>query len=188
MNPPHLWFPPEDYSQSILGCYNDENAPSSLSFIRAMPILETIGLPSFKFAAQRSRLVRYDVLPNTIGVPLISPRVAALLANICPAEFQLIPCKIHTADAPIEDYSLLNVLVEISGIDHAHSSLLMFPKDNCIISVKRLRYATGAMGRHHLAREREYHPFLWVSDEVVQKFALAKFKGYEFRPPEAIHP
>ena len=188
MNTPYLWFPPEDYPQSILGSCNYQSSPDRVIFIEGKPLTERILTPSFQFTAPLSRVAKLDILPNTIGVPLISQRVASLLTEICPAEFQLIPSQIETRDAPLDGYSILNVLVEISGIDHARSSIHMLAKLNCIISIRRLRYASGAMGAHHLARDREYSPFLWVSDEVVRKFALANFRCYEFKPPEAIHP
>jgi hypothetical protein len=187
MNTPYLWFSPEDYSQKILGSYDHESCPNSSTYIQGKPIKGDARVPSFTFPVSRSRLVNYDVLPNTIGVPLISPRVASLLTEICPNDFQLIPARIQAHDVPIDDYSLLNVLVEISGMDHAQSSFILVPGTKFIMSIERLRYASGAIGDHHLARERDYSPFLWVSDHIVQRFARAKFKGYAFKPPEAIH-
>jgi hypothetical protein len=127
-------------------------------------------------------------MPNNINVPLISQRVSSLLAALCPDEFQLIPAVIQTLDAPITGYCLLNVLAEISGMDHARLRFILIPGLQDIMQVERLHYAAGAIGKHHLAREREYQPFLWASDNLVQRFAQEKIKGCVFEPPESIHP
>jgi hypothetical protein len=157
-------------------------------FISGQPIsVEGVG-PCFAVAAPRVRLVNYDVLPNARHVPLVSPRVAHILAEICPNDIQLVPAHIRTRDVPIDDYFLLHVAAKISGIDHSRSTYSMIPGTQSIMSFERLRYAPGAMGSHHLARESEYLPFLWVSDNIVQKFTRENIKACEFAAPESIHP
>jgi len=187
MNTPRLWFPPEDYPQSVLGCYDYDKSPDRFIFTEGKPIDRLAAFPILRFTASRSRLITYDVLPNNSGIPLVSPQVASLLKALCPKDIQLIPAQIEAGDFAIHDYSLLNVLTKISGMDHSLSSFVLVPGTHCITSIERLRYADGAMGNHDLAREREYSPFLWVSDRIAKKFAHANFKGYVFKPPEAIH-
>ena len=188
MKTPHLWFNPREVSERLVGSYNDEVSPDRFLFIDARPVSLGASPPSFNFVVPRSKLLKIDVLPNNISVPLISPRVASLLTEICPNDFQLVPARIYTRDLPIDDYFLLNVTAEISGMDHTRSSFKLLPGLQEIMKVEKLQYVAGSMGNHHLAREREYEPFLWASDAIVQKFAHAKFKGYRFEPPEAIHP
>lgn len=174
--------------EKLLGEYREDISPDRFLFIRAKPVEFGAPHPSFTFAAPRSRLLKLDVLPNNIRVPLISPRVASLLMELCPHDFQLLPARIKTPDASIDDYFLLNVTTEISGIDHENSILILFRGYREIMKVERLRYAAGSMGSHHLARETEYMPYLWASDVVVRAFEKEKFKGCKFQPPEYIHP
>jgi len=188
MNAPHLWFNPREVPEKFLGSCNDAISPDRFLFIDAKRVTLGASFPSFNFSAPRSKLLRLDVMPNNIRVPLISPRAASLLAEICPNDFQLVPASVQTRDGSIDDYFLLNVIAEISGMDHAKSSFKRLPGLPAIMKVERLRYVTGATGDHHLAREREYEPFLWASEKVVQTFAREKIKGCAFEPPEAIHP
>jgi len=188
MNTPRLWFTPENFPEELTPSYDHANSPNYISFIQGKALEGVTTIPCFKVAAPRSRLAKYDVFPNSIQIPLISPRVVSLLAEICPHDVQLFPAVIHTRDLPITDYSLLNVVAEVSGMDRDHSKFTMIPGFDEIMKVNKLRYLLGSMGKRHIAREREYHPFLWVSDAVVQRFAQEKIKGCAFEPPEAIRP
>jgi hypothetical protein len=188
MKTPHLWFTPSNFPSRLLGSYDHENSPDYLSLMQATPIEETHPTPLFKFTAPQRRLAKFDVLPNSIMVPLISSKVASLLAQICPHDIQLIPARIKTSDVSIDDHFLLNVVTAISGIDHARSSVEVIRGTKHMVKVNCLRYFPRAVRDHHLARESEYCTFLWASDEVVRRFAREKIKGCAFEPPEAIHP
>jgi len=188
MKTPHLWFEPINFPERLMGSYDHDNSPDFLSFIQGKRIAATTPPPFIKFTAPRRRLAPFGVLPNSIDIPLLSPRAASMLNEFCPNDIQLIPAKIETSEGPLDDYFLLNVLSMISGIDHAHSVVKVIPGTNHIVNVNRLRYSPGAMLDHHLAREHECHTYLWVSDELAQRFAQEKIKGCVFEPPEAIHP
>jgi len=188
MSTPRLWFVPNSFPERLTPDYDSEEPFERVMFIDGRPIEEPLVVPSFSVAAPRSQLMSYDVLPNAIDVPLVSSRVASIHGQICPNDIQLLPAYIHTKDDPITNYFLLNVTANIFGIDHSQSDVSMVPGTQCIMSVNRLRYAPEAMGDHHLAREREYPPFLWVSASVMRKFAEDRIRACEFALPESIHP
>jgi hypothetical protein len=188
MNTPSLWFDPHNFPTRLVGAYDYAVSPDGFLFIDGKPLEKSDARPTFHFPAQRWRVLKFDVLPNEIQVPLISPKVATLLAKVCPNDFQLFPTTIDTRDASIDDYYLLNVVVGIYGIDHTRSRSVLFPDSRGIMKLEQLRYVPGAIGDHDLAREREYEPYLWVSDNLVKIFTLEKIKGCVFEPPESIHP
>jgi hypothetical protein len=188
MNTPSLWFHPRNFPNRLMGSYDFTASPDRFIFLDGKPLEQSDARPTFHFSAQRWRLLKFGVLPNEVQVPLVSPRAASILAEFCPNDFQLFPTTIHTRDAPIDDYYLLNVVVGIYGIDHARSRSVLFPDSRGIMKLEQLRYVPGAIGDHDLAREREYEPYLWVSDNLVKIFTQEKIRGCVFEPPESIHP
>ena len=84
MNTPYLWFEPKDFSSRLMGDYDHDTSPDFLSYIQAKPVPAADAEPVFTFNAPRARLLRLDVLTNSILVPLISPRVASLLETLLP--------------------------------------------------------------------------------------------------------
>jgi hypothetical protein len=182
----YLWRIPDEYPSKLIGEYDRSSSPDRFLFLQGAALGQINGIPAFRFKSSRADLLPFDVLPNNATVPLISVRAASLLRKLCPADFQLLSAKVTTDDADLDGYAILNAVVKISAMDHAQSGFNFIPGTKQIMKVNRLRSRSGAMGVHHLARESDYPPYLWASDEVKAIFEDANIKGCAFLVPEAI--
>src|ERR1700722_1706381 len=71
MNTPRLWFIPNSFPERLTPDYHYDASPDRLMFIDGQPLKTCDGIPSFRVAASRSQLLNYDVVPNSIAVPLV---------------------------------------------------------------------------------------------------------------------
>jgi len=184
----YLWRIPEEYPSNLIGEYDRTSSPDRFLFLQGAALRQIMGVPTFRFRSSQAELLPFDVLPNDATVPLISVRAASLLRNLCPADFQLLPAKIAADDGEFDGYSILNVVVKISAIDHAQSSFNFIPGTKQIMKVNRLRCRSDVIGTHHLARESDYPPYLWASEKVKTTFSDSRIKGCAFCDPEEMRP
>ncbi len=131
-------------------------------------------------------------------VPLINERVQSILEEIAPNEVQFFPAKVICSDGELEGYSFLNVAVEIIGIDHEKSDYdniaTIDPATgkrivtDAIAGFSYLTYKPGCMGKHPLARDKEYHSNLLVSEKLKIIFDKEKITGVWLVRPEEFYP
>jgi len=75
----------------------------------------------------------------------------------------------------------------VSGICHQESDYAMITGTSAIRSFRRLAYRSDALQNHHIAREKEYEPFLLVSETVKELFEKNKIKAVDFvKPSDAV--
>ncbi|MFA5193784.1 MAG: DUF1629 domain-containing protein [Verrucomicrobiia bacterium] len=187
----YLWRIPEFYPELLIGEYQRDRSPDRFLFDRGTRVAEDIPAPSFVFNARNARLAvlgRYDILPNSTMVPLVTQRVARVLDEMAGEDIQLIPANVTAGGQLLSGFKLVNVLRLVSSIDHSQSNFVCIPGTKQIAKFNRFRVKPDALGYYHLAREAEYHPFILVSEALKRAFETHNFKGCAFIQPENIKP
>lgn len=181
----YLWKSPDSILNKEIGEYDTDRSPDRFLLIesRMLSSEEFSAVPVVNFEIPKARALKFDCLVNNTRVPLINERVQEILEEIAPNEVQFFPARVICVDGELEGYSFLNVTVEIEGIDKEKT---IWTKSMC--GFHYLTYKKGCMGAHPLARDKEYHSNLLVSEKLKIIFDKEKIKGVWLVPPEEYYP
>jgi hypothetical protein len=184
----YLWRIPNEYPESLIGEYDKECSPDRFLFVQGKQIGNGSAVPSFRFTGNPEALRKYDVLPNSTMIPLVSERVAQILTRVCRNDIELLTASVHAAGEKLSGFCLVNVLPRVASVDHGGSNFIFIPGTKQIMKFNRLKLKSDALGAHHLAREVEFNSFILVSEILKQVFDSERVTGHAFAPPEAIKP
>src|SRR5688572_6290504 len=166
----YLWRIPNDYPASLIGEYDEKSSPDRFLFVQGKRIGDGDAIPAFTFRGGPKVLRKYDVLPNSTMIPLVSERVAQILTRVCYNDVEFIKASVVAAGERLAEFCLVNVLPRVASVDHSCSNFLCIPGTKQIMKFNRLRVKPEALGSHHLAREVEFNSFILVSETVKQAF------------------
>lgn len=133
-----------------------------------------------------AELAKWASLPNQAMVPLVSPRLRDLIDSVAPGDAQFVPAHVEAKDGSAFDFSLLNVLHQVSATDRAASEVVLLPGTDRIMSFRKLVLRGSAMGEHQLARDSQYRSHFLVNDRLAARIRALKFAGVEMRAPDGI--
>jgi hypothetical protein len=170
-----VWEIEDDYPEELIGTYDRAANPKRLS-LKAGHAVDTPAKPLvFHFDASVAKLTREDDLASNALVPLVSPRVQAVLAAEAPLEFQLLDAVVVGRDGrECRDYRVVVVTQEADCIDYDRSEYSTIPGTSEVMSFERVELFRDGLGSWHLARERRVHGIVWVSDSLVAAFGAAE--------------
>jgi hypothetical protein len=184
----YLWRIPNNYPESLIGEYDKECSPDRFLFVQDKQIGNGNAVPSFKFTGDPDVLRKYDVLPNSTMIPLVSERVARILTCACRNDIELLTASVHVGGETLSGFNLVNVLPRVASVDHGGSSCIFIPGTKQIMKFNRLAVKSDALGTHHLAREQEFNSFILVSETLKQVFDSERVTGHAFVLPDKIKP
>lgn len=176
----HIWRIPESYPAEGIGEYDRIVSPDRFMFTQAQSIELSCAMPTIRFSVTKTKLEAYDCLPNSTMVPLLSPQASKDLSELCAGEVELIPTNVIAADGLLRGYSLLNATFMVPAVDFKTSQFSTIPGTNSIMSFRKLQLIPACLGKHKIARAKEYKPFLLVSSEIVELFKLKHYSGADF--------
>ena len=199
---PLFWDYPDRFPNKYMLAYNwRERKTDSYIFGKAIT-LPCPDLPGFHtsqdpttydliFDAEVSeeKLRQYDHLPNTTLTPIINERFYKLLLDFCPDDFQVFPVKIRCINPKIpyfeiNDYMLVNITHQAGTLDHVKSKA-RWDEDMKKYRFERTILVEGdTMEGHHLARLREFHPQILMSQDLVRYLRHHKLKGIQYEMDE----
>ncbi len=182
----YLWKIPDEYPEKMIGEYDRENSPDRFVFKKGELLPEDVGKPIFRFDADVTELKKLDDLANNAMVPVISERLAAVLAEVVSNDIQLIDVAIKAKDEDLEGYKLLNIVNKVIGIDKSQSKFTLVPGTDQIMGFRSLKYEDDCLGEHALARDAEYSSNLIVSQALAEKLLEMKVTGIGLYLPENI--
>jgi hypothetical protein len=181
----YLWNSPDNILNKEIGEYDEVNSPDRflLREGRKLDLKEFSPMPVVHFEILQKRVLKFDSLVNNARIPLVNERVRDILEENSPKEVQFFPAKVICSDGELESYSFLNVTVEIVGIDKEKTIY-----DRSGYGFHYLTYKKGCMGEHLLARDKEDHGNLLVSEKLKLIFDKEKITGTWFVRPEEYYP
>lgn len=177
----YLWNDPENVPNKAIGEYDKISSPDRflLKASRKLNLKEFSPMPEVHFEIPQIKAIKYDCLSSNAMVPLINERVQDILEDLAPNEVQFFPAKVICSDGELQGYSFLNITVEIEGIDHDKTIY-----DQSGFGFKYLTYKPGCLGKHPLARDKEYRGNLLVSQKLKNIFDKENVTGVWFVTPE----
>lgn len=184
---PLIWRIPDDFPEEFIGEYDSSCSPDRFIF-RSARVLDALPPATIRFGVPLSELSHFDCLPNSSSIPLVSQRLAALLLSFSPSDIQLFPATVHASDTSAAGFSLLNAISEVAAVDYARSAVVRIPGTDAIMKFNQLAHLPDALGRHHIARERDYRSHLLVSEHLAAAICSCGCTGIQFDPPESVHP
>jgi hypothetical protein len=184
---PLIWQIPESYPEPAIGEYDRAASPDRFLFQQARP-LNDLPPPSIRFDVRADQLRKFDCLAHSGMIPLVSQRLSAVLSRVCPDDVQLFPAVVRAVDAELAGYSLVNATREVAAVDYADSSVVPIPGTDAVMKFNRLRHRLGVFDGIHIARERDYHSHLLISESLAGELLRMGFTGLQFTHPEEVHP
>ncbi len=184
----YLWRIPDEYPERLVGKYLSNQSPDPFAFRRGSLASLNFPPPRIDFNATPQQLSTFDVLVNDSTIPLLSERAAQVITKNWAEDVQIIDAQVMAKGHSLSGYKLVNITHLVNCVDHHESDCVFMKNADQILKFNRLRLKLDEMGTHHLAREAEYPPFLYVSHKVKEVFDMMRWKGYSFIPPESVHP
>lgn len=184
---PLIWDTPDSYPERAIGEYDRACSPDRFLFREGRP-LGDLPPATIRFGVRADQLRKFDCLAHSGMVPLVSQRVSAVLSRVCPKDVQLFPAVVCVADGGLDGYSLVNATHEVAAVDYADSSFVPIPGTNAVMKFNRLRHRPGVFQGIHIARERDYHSHLLISEFLADELLHLGATGLHFTHPEEVHP
>jgi len=183
----YLWILSECPNKHI-AVYDREASADYFMFRKGIKLTkEQVDKPLiFSLEVTQAEILRYDAIPNNSASPLVNQKIIDILLELAPDDVQFFDAQVRCKDGTLTSYKLLNIAHEIFGIDHEHSvyTLMKMSAVKAISGFRYLTYLPRCMGKHKLARDKEYRSNLLSSEEVKQAFERNKIKGVRFVKPE----
>ena len=195
---PLLWEYPDGFPNKCILEYDwEERKTDSFIFGKGLP-LPGPDLPGLRMSQDPStydlildaevpeeRLRQYDNLPNNMGSPIINGRFYKLLLDFCPDDFQVFPVKIRCINPKIpyfemDDYMLVNITHEAGTLDHEKSKATWDENMKKYRFERRILVEGNSLEGHHLARLREFHPIILMSQKLALHLKKHKIKGIQY--------
>jgi hypothetical protein len=180
---------PKKNSNRNVGSY-DQNFvldPSLLSNGKKISTKEFNPVPMLNFKVPKSKLLPFDCLPNSTGIPLVNNRLKALLEILAPNDVQFFPAHITCKDGELDGYQFLNVTSTIRGIDHEKSIYSKMKIVDAILGFTYLTHKPGYMNLHLLARDEECLVDLLVDEKIKAAFDKEHITGVWLAKPEEFY-
>lgn len=175
---PFVWTIPEEFPEELIGTYDRGRSPDRFEYRKGEPVHGVVATPVFVYPARLEDLEVWDVLPNDAQLPLVSPRVVAVLRSEAAADCQLLDAVVEHRDGAAKDgWKLLNVTTAVQAIDHETSEYSLVPGTKQILAFRKLRYRPDALGQVKIARDAEYKSHLLVSPTLAAVLVGAGVRG-----------
>ena len=113
-----IWRIPDGFSQRLVAEYDRQVSPDRFLFLQGVSVHDS-RVPLFRSGGTLAELAKWASLPNQAMVPLVSPRLRDLIDSVAPGDAQFVPAHVEAKDGSAFDFSLLNVLHQVSATDRA---------------------------------------------------------------------
>jgi hypothetical protein len=126
---------------------------------------------TFNFDAKKSELMTYDILENDYRFIIVNDRVREVLNRFASKDLEYLEPTILCADGELSGYYVLNIMSRVSGINKEKSKCefcVVDPNDIAGFEpgIGGMVYNHDCLGKHHIAKEREFGSFVLVSQEL----------------------
>lgn len=181
-----LWRVPDDHPVGMIGEYQRSVSPDRFLFRKGEGLPADVGVPVVRINAESEDIRIYDCLPNNAMVPLVGPRLGSFLMQCSPGDVQLVNARVLARNGEVEGFSFLNVTSKVFCIDHVESEYSFVPGTAQIMSFRKLRYLSGCLGSHRIARDCEYLSHILVCDELAKMLGENGFSGVSLQAADRV--
>jgi hypothetical protein len=138
-----------------------------------------------KKGEKNKSIINWDILNETIGVPLVNKKVLDILEQECLGKFQAIPAIIALPDGTeVKDYWVINVTHKVPVISLENSIKWDRFKEEELITPYRLKtaaYRASVIENEDICRDSTLEAnLIFISDRLFNILKKAKIKGMGF--------
>jgi hypothetical protein len=145
---------------------------------RGVRVVEFVVKPVARFGTSSRRLGQWDILRSTGFPPIVNDRAASVLVDVAGEDVQLVSVRVLAEDGEVGPYWAVNATRLVSCIDHQSSVFSMLADaPGQIAGFRRLRLVAGCMRTAILARDDEYHGFLYAAAPLAHALLDAQLRG-----------
>ena len=172
-----IWRMSSEIPEKLVALCQKEGDLSSLRKARA---LSASPVARFDFGGSISQLNELEYLPNSAALPVVRSEIGDRILRLCGATMQIFPCAVECEDT-VQIWSLLNPLESVGGVIWQLSDALVIPGTTQVMKFRSLRLLPDTLVGLHVARLREFMPFILVSAKFRSLFQGGD--GCEFIDP-----
>lgn len=178
------WQPPIYYSDELIGSYDLQygSYDSTGSNFRYLSLLAgekypaEMDCPPVYFKCKKEKLLNYDCLWLLGGVPLVSARLADLLAKETDQEIEfIVPKRISADGKPVSElFYIVNPINTVNVVDQ-DQSIAETDDNGAVIYYTKIWFRDEGLAPRKIAREAESSDLL-ISEELANLIKANKFK------------
>lgn len=175
---------PEKYPSKAIGEIDKDISPDYFNFIDGQRV--TIPDRPFVFDVELSinKLEGYDCICNNGDLPLVGPRMQALLNAHCSDDIQYLPAIIRCTDGMVKSYKAINITHCVDAIDYQKSTCSTIELDSgstAVLSVQYLVFNPNPMSGLSLARDSHLTSYLVVSQKLHDLIQENRITGIQLK-------
>ena len=164
----YLWRPARDYPERLI-VSPDEDCFDQSRFRLAVAV-DSTKPPRFISGEPIVHFQKMDYIPNLAQLPLISASATEAVMELCPNDIQLVGATIVCSDGEMECF-VVNPLTAVAAVDWELSKHVNIPGTEEVMLFKRLELRPNALGECHIARLKEFPPYVLVSEAFKAIFS-----------------
>jgi hypothetical protein len=185
----HILTMSMDYPESLVGLYREDRSPDPYALCVGKRYPEPAAVAHLRFKRPAAAVSKRNLPEHGgAGVPLVSPRLASLLQERCPADIQLLEARVLAGGAALRGYRLVNLLRKESVVDRTRSDVVHIHGTEAILKFNKLRFSRTDLGGRHIARVKEWNPMIVVSDVLREEILELGLSGWAFIRGEDVRP
>lgn len=187
----YLWSVPTNYKNIHIGEYNRKVSPDRFLLLQGRELKDGMFsiTPEVVFEVSKNILSKFDCLPTNASAPLVNSRIKKLLEINALNDVEFVQAKVICKDDILDNYYFVNVTHTVTGIDHEKSFCIKLKVGDLefINGFNYLFYLKDCMGKHKLARDKEFKPHLLVDESIKNIFDKEKITGVLLARPEEFY-
>ena len=178
----YLWHISERYVQNFIGEYCRNSIKDRFVYKQGRRIDEVIEKPTVIFEkATKKQLQKYSSLASNLMIPLINDNIANTLMKIAPNNIQLMDVIVKAKDGELAGYKILNITIECDGLDENETICNYIPSTKHILGFDKFKYKKNCLENIDIARSKDYHGHLIVSEQIKNKLLNIDNLGVDFK-------
>jgi len=172
----YLWEVPDCWPERLIGEYDRAKSIDRFALKQGEAISSEAGI-TIQFACKSDDLIKLDNLPNSALIPVVSCRLANLLSDQAPEDCQLVEVDIVSVDGHVDDYVAVVATKSVPVLDRYRSRFTLVPDTDEVMGIQELVCRKEGLQGLSIARDTQYLPNLFVSDELGTKIMRMKPNG-----------
>ncbi len=175
----YLWKIPDDWPEELIGKYVRSESIDRFELTQGTSIAPNSPVV-LSFDVPKSNLTCLDDLPNTSMVPVVNSRIADVLWSCASEDCQLLSTRVETSDGVISGFWTVVATKKLPIMDLRRSVFSVIPGTESVMGIQNLVCNKDPLCNAQMARDIQYLPNLFISDELYSAIAGFEPRGIGF--------
>lgn len=163
----YIWGFPVAFPERKYGRYEKRNQLSYFRFLEGK-LVSGSEVPKISFDSKVEYLRKFDLLPHSGRIPLVSDALASALKEKVGDDLQLVRASLDCKDGEIRDYFLLNIIKLVKIVDLEKSEFVPIPGSTSPMSYNRAVMRDGVSAEFFMARDVNEVALVFLTEEMKE--------------------